>query len=171
MTAPSRAHTRRRVSLTALVVALTCLAAPVATATTAGAAAGNQVPFAGAFRGVETNTSFAFPIVTVRGEWTGVATHLDRFTVENPHVVNLLSMSGSGSFQFTAANGDSLTADEVGQAYTTTNPDVLRIVEHANITGGTGRFAGAIGSFNVQRLFNRVTFGTIGFFSGTISSP
>jgi hypothetical protein len=48
---------------------------------------------------------------------------------------------------------------------------VLSIVEHGNITGGTGRFAGATGSFDVKRVEDGTTGRTIGFFSGTISTP
>lgn len=155
-----------RLSLAAVVVvlaALTSVAAPMAS----GAAAGTAVPFAGAFRGTETNT-VEYPIVTSVGHWAGVATHLGRFTVESPHTVNLIDMKATGKFTFNAANGDAVTADFYGQASTTGNPDVLAIVEHGTITGGTGRFAGATGTFTVRRLLAQDS--TIGLFTGTISS-
>jgi hypothetical protein len=127
------------------------------------------VPFKGTFRGVET-TTVNFPIATIQGEWTGVATHLGRFTVENPHVVNLLTADGTGTFEFAAANGDIVTADDVGHA-TFPSPGVLLIVEHGTITGGTGRFAGATGSFDVTRVQDGATGVTSGSFSGSISAP
>ena len=147
-------------------VALTSLVAPAAAGTSAGA----RVPFVGVFRGVETTTFVPPSTAAITGEWKGVATGLGLFTVENPHIVDVVTMTGTGKFVFTAANGDTLTTDDVGTASLTANPDVLFIVEHANIKGGTGRFAGAAGSFIVKRLLNRVDGSTIGFFAGSIST-
>lgn len=52
-----------------------------------------------------------------------------------------------------------------------TAPGVLSIRETATITGGTGRFAGATGSFTAERVFNIATSITTGSFEGAISSP
>ena len=41
----------------------------------------------------------------------------------------------------------------------------------AVITGGTGRFAGAQGSFTIMRLVEQATGDTSGSFEGTITSP
>jgi hypothetical protein len=150
-------------SLALAALAVLGLAGPVA--------AQKAVPFKGSLEGVFTTTSFAFPFVSILGEWTGNATHLGRFTVENPQTVNVLTHRESGSFEFTAANGDTVTADESGQGFLTETPGVLSIVEHATITGGTGRFAGATGSFTVERLLDMVTNTTSGSFNGTISFP
>ena len=57
----------------------------------------------------------------------------------------------------TAANGDTLSADWTGAGFPTADPNVLLIVENATITGGTGRFANASGSFRVERLFSFIT--------------
>ena len=150
-----------------VVFALTSLAAPVA----AGAAAGHAVPFIGTLRGVETTTSFTPPsTVSILLEGTGIATHLGRFTLENPHVVDTSTMHGCGNYVFTAANGDTVSAAGCGDAFLTATPGVLFIVEHATISGGTGRFAAATGSFTVKRLFDGATGSTIGFFTGTIFS-
>jgi hypothetical protein len=88
-----------------------------------------------------------------------------------PHVVNPASGTAIGSYQFTAANGDTLFADFTGQATPTATPGVLYIEETAIITGGTGRFAGATGSFTVERWFDTIAGTTIGSFEGTISAP
>jgi hypothetical protein len=77
---------------------------------------------------------------------------------------------GEGSYIFTAANGDTLTADFSGLA-TLVAPGVLTTHETAVITGGTGRFAGATGSFSADRTFYVATGVTVGSFEGTVSSP
>ena len=104
-------------------------------------------------------------------EATGKANHLGKFTLEIPHVVNPANGTAFGSFQFTAANGDTLLADFTGQATPTTTPGVLYIEETATITGGTGRFAHATGSFLCERLFDTVAGTTTGYFEGRLVAP
>ncbi len=82
--------------------------------------------------------------------------------------VELATLTGSGQAQFVTANGDSLFADVTGQATPTEDPDVVSIVETFTIAGGTERFAGATGSFIVERSLNRVTGVTSGSFDGSI---
>ena len=102
---------------------------------------------------------------------TGNATQLGRFSLAIPHKVNLKTRTAIGSYEFTAANGDTLFADFTGIATPTAVPGVLYIEETATIIGGTGRFAGATGSFLSERLYDRVAGTTIGSFEGTISAP
>jgi len=127
-----------------------------------------QVPFKGGFEGTQTLTPLQPPFGFVNGSATGNATHLGRFTVVFPHTVNFATRTGVGTFTFEAANGDSLTADFTGQAQ---QGPITSIVEHAVIAGGTGRFAGATGSFVVQRTVDPATGATEGSFDGTISMP
>ena len=136
----------------------------------AGAAAAQPVPFVGRLDGVATVTGLP-PIVSVLVIAKGNATQLGQFALAIPHTVDLRFMTGTGSYQFTAANGDRLIATFKGQGKTTPTPGVIAIVETASITGGTGRFTGATGGFTCQRLFNRVTGRTTGSFQGTISAP
>ena len=119
-------------------------------------AAGDHVPFKGSLEGVVTITPLTPPFVSVSIEATGKATHLGKFTLEIPHIVNRSNGTAVGSYQFVAANGDTLTADFTGQATPTSTPGVLYIEETATITGGTGRFAHATGSFLCERLFDTV---------------
>ena len=128
-----------------------------------------DVPFKGRLEGAATITPGTPPFLSVSLEGTGNATHLGRFTVEIPHVVNTTNRTSTGTYEFTAANGDTLTASFTGQAILT-SPGVLSVVETATITGGTGRFADATGSFTVERVFNQLTSLTTGSFEGTISS-
>ena len=135
------------------------------------APAGQQAPFKGSFEGDVTVTRLAPPFVSVDVDATGNATHLGLFLLDIPHIVNRANGTGSGSYEFTAANGDTLTADFTGTAVPTATPGVLYIEETATITGGTGRFAGATGSFISERLYDTTEGTTTGTFEGTISSP
>lgn len=135
------------------------------------AAAGDQVPFKGNLDGIVTHTPIDPLHDQVDVEATGNATQLGEFMLDIPHVVNHANGTAIGSYVFTAANGDILFGDFTGQATPTAIPGVLYIEETVTITGGTGRFAGASGSFLCERLFDRIAGTTIGSFEGTISSP
>jgi hypothetical protein len=138
------------------------------TAALAGrAVAEEQSPIKGSIQGVEI-ADVQFPRLFVDGSGSGWATHLGRFTVTYEVVVDLLAHETFGSSLFTAANGDSLATDITGLGTPTENPDVHSIVEVHTITGGTGRFAGATGSFIKKSLLNLVTGVTSGSFDGTI---
>ena len=124
-----------------------------------------EVPFKGTFEGVLTvSTPTEPPLLPSFIEATGHATHLGRFTLEVPHVVNPVTRIGTGRFEFRGANGDMLTADFVGHA-TVIAPGVLSTVDTATITGGTGRFANATGSFTGGRTFVLST-GAVGVLRG-----
>jgi hypothetical protein len=134
-------------------------------------AAGEPVPFKGSLEGVVTTRPLNPPYVSALVKATGNATVLGQFALAIPHIVNRANMTATGTYQFVAANGDTLTASFSGRATPTATRGVLAIVETATITGGTGRFAGASGSFTVGRLFNTVAGTTSGSFNGTISTP
>ena len=154
-------------TITKTILYLQMTALLLTTALAGPAAAEKQVPFRGSIQAVETYDA-QFPALFVDSSGTGKATHLGRFTVTSEFTVNLMSLAGSGNAHFIAANGDSLLTDLTGQANPTGDPDVLSIVETYTITAGTGRFAGATGSFTVERLLNTVTGVTSGSFEGTI---
>jgi len=133
--------------------------------------ASDQVTFSGSLEGSETQTplpdGFLFGVVTASGE----ATQLGKYQLTMPHVVNLATRTGVGTFEFVAANGDTLFGTITGQATPTATEGVISIVEHGTITGGTGRFEGATGAFEMNRLHNRLVNRTTGTFEGTVSSP
>jgi hypothetical protein len=149
------------VSLALAVLAVLGLAIPVTAA--------KEVPFKGSFQAVETS-EVQFPTVFVEASGLGHATKLGRFTMNYESVINLPTLTGIGSAHFIAANGDSLVTEVHGVASPTEDPDFLFIVEAHTITGGTGRFACATGSFTLERLLDTVTGATSGSFEGTISS-
>jgi hypothetical protein len=157
--------------LTVLAVLATLgLAGPVA--------AGEQVPFKGSFEGIAIVTGGP-AILTVAVNATGNATQLGQFTLSIPHQVDRgispfpFPWTSTGSYEFVAANGDTLFASFVGQV--TPISGGLAAVEIATVTDGTGRFAGATGGFTIARvvLVDPATGirTTIGSFAGTISSP
>jgi hypothetical protein len=135
------------------------------------ATAGKQVPFKGRLDGVVTHSPIDALHDQVDVDATGCATHLGRFSLDIPHIVNHTNGTAIGTYEFTTANGDTVFAEFTGQATPTSTPGVLYIVETATITWGTGRFAGASGSFICERLFDRIAGTTSGSFEGTISSP
>ena len=131
------------------------------------AAAQQQVPFKGSLEGTVTR-SLPPPPISVLVEGVGNATHLVRFTVDIPHLV--IPPNGAGFYHFVAADGDTLAAEFTGVSAPAA-PGFLYIVETATITGGTGRFTGATGSFVCERLYDIAAGETIGSFDGTISVP
>src|SRR5262249_1696775 len=123
------------------------------------ALAQHQVPFKGRLAGVDTGTPLVLPIISLQGKTTGYATILGKCTFGEQLTVSSATGQGSGTFLFTAADGSTVYGTGTGQA-TFTPPNVLNIAESLTITGGTGRFAGATGSFTVSRVKNTVTGAT-----------
>ncbi len=138
----------------------------------APAAAKHPVPFKGSFQAVETYEVDS-PNLTlfVAGSGSGHATHLGRFSFAYEVAVSLVSGGGPASIQLVAANGDIIFATGFGQGNPTETPNVVMVVETYTITGGTGRFEGASGSFIVTRQVNQVTGVTSGTFDGSILIP
>jgi len=143
------------------------------------AVAGTLIPFNASFRGHEIDQpqppSGPPQQLLVDGTVSGIATHLGRFQMHYNVTVNdpLAPVSpASGTAQLTAANGDVLYTTIVGQGVPAPElPGFAQITEHNTITGGTGRFAGAQGSFTVTRLVEMATGITSGSFQGAITSP
>ena len=135
------------------------------------AAAAEPVPFHGTLEGSFTSTPIpGTPNALVVARGTGEASLLGHFSFDFPLTVNLASQTGGGTYTFMAANGDTVIADVVAQS--SLLPNGLRhVVEAGTITGGTGRFAGATGTFVSERLLDRATGRVTGYFDGTISSP
>jgi len=96
------------------------------------------------------------PTLLVDGSATGVGTHVGDFSLSYRATVNLADGTATGSTQLIAANGDSIFTTFVGTIEPTTTPGIASITEINTITGGTGRFAGAQGSFTVERLVHGV---------------
>ena len=136
----------------------------------AAPSADRQLLFKGSMQAVETHV-VTFPTFTLDATGSGNATQLGLYTMSFQGEVFIPTLSGTTSAILVAADGSSLYADGVGQGTLTENPDLVSIVEIYTITGGTGRFAGASGSFTVERLIQRSTSISSGTISGTIVLP
>jgi hypothetical protein len=138
----------------------------VSLASVAASAVAAETPFKGTVNAVETG-QVVFPNRFLDREGTGTATYLGRYTEDVVMQINIPTLSSMGTATFTAANGDTLTASVVGQA-TRTGPTALSIVEVYTITGGTGRFADATGTFTLESTLDQTTGVSTGTFSGAI---
>ena len=139
--------------------------------TLAAASTRTPLPLKGSIEALETY-QINGPTMFVTASGSGEATHLGRYTVTYEVEVDLPTGTGTGlSAQYVAANGDSLFAEGSGQATPTDDPSVFMVVENYTITGGTGRFAGATGSFTEERRVNIQTGVTSGTISGSIILP
>lgn len=141
------------------------------------ARAGEQVPFKGAVEGtlVSRVPNPTPPVFDDRIEMTGAATQLGQFDLVIEATVDFGNPPpiAVGTATFTAANGDTLVADVIGTSMPVIPGVVVLITEYGVIDPdqSTGRFAGATGSFTIERLFDLTTLETVGSFDGTISTP
>jgi hypothetical protein len=136
----------------------------------ATAAEERQLPLKGSLEAVETH-QIVLPTMFVDGTGSGNATQLGVFTMSFQAEVSLPSLAASTSSTLIAANGDRIFGEGSGQGTPTADPNLVSIVETYTITGGTGRFANATGSFTVERLINRSTLTSSGTISGIIMLP
>jgi hypothetical protein len=140
------------------------------------AAAQTQVPFKGTIQGQDKDIGFTSPgkfLVETTGTGNGIL--LGQFSLKLQTTIEDTPFTDTGTASFTAANGDTIVAtyQSVNPAQTTPTPDgfVFNIREIFTITSGTGRFAGAQGSFIVERVADPQKFITFGTFQGTITPP
>ena len=108
------------------------------------------LPLRGSFTTADQGV-VAPPNIRIQGTGEGNGTHLGRFTVRITQVVNLATATGTGTFDFTAANGDQLFTTTAGGEDRFTPPNVSHVTLVATIVGGTGRFASASGTFTMER--------------------
>ena len=128
------------------------------------------VPFKGKLEGIADPPQFEPPpstSFTAHLLASGNATHLGRFTMDYTHRVT--GLNGIGAATFTAANGDTLTTTAEGMATPASSPTAFTVVENHTITGGTGRFAGASGSFILTRSVDFADPYTAGSFEGSLT--
>ena len=152
-----------------LIAATFLTAALMSSAVEAG-----RIPISGNIAGSESYAPFPDPAqgFYVNGSVTSTDTQLGPFTeFYTAPVAFAFPGEDTGASRLIvgdAANGDSILTWLIGN-----NPDLcangdLHIVELATIRGGTGRYAGARGTFTVDRCVNFATGETSGTISGTL---
>lgn len=124
------------------------IAAP---APTSVLAQGTRLAFNGTLQSKESYSTVS-PTMYVTGNGAGESNQLGYFTMSYHVEQNLLDLSEVQSAHFASVNGDSLQAKGIGQAIEDRTPGMFNVIEIYTITGGTGRFAGASGTFTLKRL-------------------
>jgi len=123
------------------------------------ALSGTELPLHGTFTGTSVSCFFdgtcppGTLIITSRT--SGEATQLGRFTAITVGTGNFPPTgvpTATVTWDFTAANGDRLSATGVGREDQFIPPNVSHVSGTATIVGGTGRFAAATGAFTVRRV-------------------
>jgi hypothetical protein len=158
---------RSRIAI--VVLALTICQAALATQ----AFGAEDVPFKGSDEG-----GFQLPGACAGGslaevviDGTGRATQLGAYTYSATECFDAVSGAFAGSATLTAANGDAMTGTYQGQVSGTDDPNVIAYEEELELTGGTGRFAGATGTLQVAGVANLLTLEYGQTLTGTVSRP
>ena len=107
------------------------------------------VPFTGSWSGVTVSADPAnAPVISIVAEGGGTLTHLGRYTMVSPHTSDIVTGFTAGDQIFTAANGDTLTAYCEGTPVFDFSTGIVVGTLACEITGGTGRFEDAAGSYD-----------------------
>jgi len=124
--------------------------APGSGVTQTEARGGTGLTFRGSF--TRQSTSVFEPPVTlvITGTESGTATHLGPFTATSEDRVDTTIPAGTGTFDFTADNGDELWTTTVGVSNELPAPNISNVTLAATIVGGTGRFANATGTLTIR---------------------
>lgn len=148
-----------------LFVVLAALALPIQ------ALAGEQVPFKGSDSGTAKEGTHACSASFAPLELTGsgVATHVGRYRYHAHECLNFATLTFSGVFTITAANGDKISGTYAGTAAVVGSSILYE--QHNVVTDGTGRFAGASGRLHANGVVNPATLEWSEESSGTVSSP
>jgi hypothetical protein len=153
------------------LIRTTYLLAPAMLLILSLASGAELVPFNGSLHGNESPGGVDGTLLIFNGTGGGIANHLGQFTATWSAKVDVANCTGKVTFRFIAANGDAVDSIAAGTCEPASTPGVFHITEVATITGGTGRFTNAQGSFVVDRLTDLNTGFTSGSFHGTITSP
>ena len=129
-----------------------------------------QLLLKGSLEATETQGGLP-PFIQVNLTGQGNATQLGLFAYQLQAELDVRILHAESSVILVAANGDMIFGEGEGQGTPTATPGVVSIVETFDITGGTGRFEGASGTFVVQRLVHRPTLTSVGTIDGTVLLP
>ena len=159
----------RRSAAMAVAVAAILVSGP------AGLAASGDRPFRATVTGHANPTPTADPCVLTNDEsGTGTAVHMGSMSWTSSETVNFCSNPAgadvAGEFVMTAANGDQVKGRYVTLAHPDFGAGVITFSGTFEITGGTGRFAGASGEGELSGQGSLLEpFDVFASFTGSIS--
>ena len=115
-------------------------------------------------------------LLQASGTGAGIASFIGPFTFTDKATVDLATgLNTGGSFQLTAANGDTVQGSYVGRTEPGDVPTGTHFIGLLVITGGTGRYKGATGSLTWDRYFDDTNIPVFnlsyGSLTGTIRIP
>jgi hypothetical protein len=172
-----KAKTRKKIKIMNNIKRISLMTAIFLTVALASSAVeAGVIPINGTFAGSESFAPFPNPAegIYVNGSVMSTDTALGPFTLFYTLVVDFafpMPPGAPGASRLIvgdAANGDSILAWFFGTNAGLCDNGDLRHVDPWTIIGGTGRYAGAIGSFTTDQCGNLVTGETSGTISGTI---
>src|SRR3990172_5856729 len=140
------------------VILLLCLVSAFGLLGPGGAQAsvgGSDPPFRGSFTGSSAHNLATGEMHSV---WTGEASHFGISNLEQHAQVAFTgptTLSFSGTWTLTAANGDQLYGTAVGAGIRTDATNITLVIDYT-ATGGTGRFADASATFTMTAYHARV---------------
>jgi hypothetical protein len=123
-----------------------------------------ELPFKGTLAGT-TSAIVTPPTLEIDLVGSGQSAQLGQFTTRSAHFGTLGVPVSTGTWDFTAANGDELFTTITSTAEPTGAQAIVTSI--ATIVGGTGRFAGATGTFTVRILEVHNEATATGEFSGS----
>jgi len=121
-----------------------------------------NVPFSAHFETMSTG-SVQFPILQLHSTGRGLGLHIGKSTLEAFPAINLITLAVNGTLTITAANGDEIFASFTGTRSAAGPGQPFTVNATYTITGGTGRFENASGSFE------GISTGIVGNPAGTAS--
>jgi hypothetical protein len=155
--------TMKTISLIAATFLTVALSSPAVNA--------GRVPFNGTYEAHEVTTPFSDPSLGFfsNGEGTLTSTALGPLAMFFNVLVDVATSDGVGRTRLIDANGDSIFTYSWGHGdLVSEDPPVSHITGIHIVTGGTGRYAGARGSFVEDRMLDLSTFDSSGTFNGVI---
>jgi len=158
---------KKEIKRISLMTAIFLTVALVSSAVAAGV-----IQINGTVAGSEIDTPFPNPAegFYVNGSFTSTDTQLGPFTAfaSAPVEFAFLDMPNTAASRLIDANGDSILTWSLANAAGSCDNGDLHVVGRDTVIGGTGRYAGARGSYTLDRCVNLVTGESSGTISGTI---
>lgn len=130
-----------------------------------------SIPFNGNWEANEVSTFFGDPPIGFfsNGQGTFTSTALGSLALYLTVIVDLATFDGVERARLIDTNGDSIFTYASGHAdLIAPEPPVFHITETHTVTGGTGKYANARGSFAVDRTIDLSTGDSSGTFNGII---